>query len=205
MPAQHLNLIDPALLPRRQRGTAGQVLAAGLLLVGAALLATASLGEATRQTRAARAALTGLPLPAAAPASAAATSTADMGALQTEIAQLRALHAAQLRVRGMLDAGAVGSTQGHTEVFLALARQAQAQVWITGFGVDADGQALTLEGRMTAAAMLPGYLRRLNGEERFRGRPFAQLQMRSIEPGAAQAEPLIEFALRSQPATGAAR
>lgn len=202
LPRQHLNLIDAALLPRRQRGSAAQVLTAGLLLLGATGVAAYALTQAAGQARAERALLATLPAAATPAASAAIEPTA---ALQAEITQLRALHAAQARVRAALDAGAAGSVQGHGDYFLALARRADPHVWITGFAVGADGQALTLEGRMTDAAQLPGYLRRLNEEERFRGRPFAQLQIRTLEASATQPEPVVEFTLRSQPATGAAK
>ena len=47
------------------------------------------------------------------------------------------------------------------------------------------------------AAVLPGYLRQLNAEERFNGRPFAQLQLRTLDEGTNAGH--TEFVLRSLP------
>ena len=74
---------------------------------------------------------------------------------------------------------------------------AQGSVWITGFGVSDDGSALELEGRMSAPHLLPDYLRRLNQEARFRGRPFAQLSLNAIDRSSGAVLPYTEFALRS--------
>ena len=84
---------------------------------------------------------------------------------------------------------------------LALARQASGQLWITGLGVSDDGAAIDLEGRMTDSSVLTDYLRRLNAEPRFNGRPFAQLTLRGVDSNGA-ALPYTEFALRSTPAAG---
>jgi hypothetical protein len=55
---------------------------------------------------------------------------------------------------------------------------------------------------MTDARQLPSYLRRLNGEPLFKGREFAQLSLKTVEPLAALGgnASYAEFALRSTPA-----
>ncbi|OYU72850.1 MAG: hypothetical protein CFE45_38945, partial [Burkholderiales bacterium PBB5] len=53
--------------------------------------------------------------------------------------------------------------------------------------------------RMTDASVLTDYLRKLNAEPRFKGRPFAQLTLRGTDNNGA-ALPYTEFALRSTPA-----
>jgi hypothetical protein len=78
-------------------------------------------------------------------------------------------------------------------------------VWITGLAVSDDGSAIDLEGRMTDSSMLADYLRRLNDEPRFKGRPFAQLTLKSAG-GNGERLPYTEFVLRSTPAVdGGAR
>ena len=187
--AQQINLLDPQLRPQRDMLSASRGLAlVGLILAGSGVLA------AGLQWQVARAAA----LPPALPALAAAPTAASAAAsTQAELQRLRALEQHQQRVRTALASGAAGAPDGYTPYLKALSRQAQGSLWITGFAVAAEGDAIELEGRMLDASVLPGYLRRLNAEERFNGRPFAQLQIRSLD-GPAEAA-VTEFALRSQP------
>ena len=102
----------------------------------------------------------------------------------------------QRRIRTALEGGAAGGREGHADYLLALARQASGAVWITGFSVSDDGSAVELEGRMSDTAQLTDYLRRLNAEPRFKGRPFAQLNLKASDANGASL-PHTEFALRS--------
>ena len=187
--AQQINLLDPALLPQRQWLGASHGLAlVGLVLVGCAALSGLLQWQARRTT-----ALPAAPL--AAPVVAAAASAP--AALQAEIQRLRALEDHQQRVRAALASGAAGAPDGYTPYLKALSRQAQSSLWITGFAVAAEGDAIELEGRMLDASVLPGYLRRLNAEERCNGRPFAQLQLHTPDSGSEAG--FTAFTLRSQP------
>lgn len=118
-----------------------------------------------------------------------------------ELRLLRDTEAGQRQVRAALDSGVAGRTQGYAQYFMALSRQAHASLWITGFNVAADGAGLELQGRMTDPRVLPDYLRRLNSEPLFKGREFAQMSLKVVEPAAADAaSPAItEFALRARP------
>lgn len=201
MATQQLNLDHPALHRQRVSGSLGQGLAAGLLLllvlVGAsfALQRWAAQMQAQAQVMKDLASMRPLGLDEAASAPAAQPPG------DPELAQLRQLDAAQRRVLAALEAGATGSAEGYTAYFLALARQAQPTLWITGLSVGADGQALDIEGRMLDAQALPAYLKRLSAEPRFRGRSFAQLQLRQASEAGV---PVTEFSLRSVPMAGMA-
>jgi len=127
---------------------------------------------------------------------AATTPNAAASATGGELAQLQQLETAQRRVRAALEAGAAGNREGHADYLTALGRQATGSLWITGFSVSDDGAAIDLEGRMTDANVLADYLRRLNAEPRFKGRPFAQLSLRGTDTNGS-ALPYTEFALRS--------
>jgi hypothetical protein len=200
MARQQLNLLNAHFLPQALRYSArqGELAAVALLaltVLGAQALAWAA-GQADTARLQAEAELTRLRPQLA--ATAAAAASAPLG----ELAQLQQLDAVQRRVRAALDAGAAGSREGHADYLMALARQASGSVWITGFAVSDDGQAIDLEGRMTDTSQLADYLRKLNAEPRFKGRPFAQLSLRGTDHNGATL-PYTEFALRSTPATQA--
>jgi len=191
--AQHLNLLDARLLPRAVPCSAAQALAA---------MAAVALGSAAAAYGLQHAASGEHPPSAAGPAPAlAASPLAELAAMQAELKQLREFEAAQQRVGAALRSH-VGATQtDYSAVFQALARQAGGPLWITGFAVSAGGDAFELDGRMLDSAALPPYLRRLNQEPPFAGRPFAQLQLSTVDDTAA-GEPgtqVTAFALRSQP------
>ena len=201
--AQQLNLFDARFSPQRLRFSARH---AGWMLAGVLVLAWgASQGlrgaadEAQDQAQATQAGLAALRGKMAA-VSASHGAGADTDA---ELARLRAMDASQRQVRAALDAGAAGVRQGHADLLLALARQASDRLWITGLGVSDDGSAIDLDGRMTDSSVLADYLRRLNDEPRFKGRPFAQLTLKSTDANGERLS-YTEFTLRSTPATSVA-
>lgn len=62
--------------------------------------------------------------------------------------------------------------------FLAgLARQSVSGLWLTGFAVRQGGSDIEISGRMSAASLLPDYIRRLNAEKSFQGRRFIALDL----------------------------
>ena len=190
--AQQLNLFDARFAPQSLRFSARH----GLLLVLAVLLGSAliaqALGWASRRATVDAQATDDQMLPLRAQTQAlAATGTSGAG---RELAQLQALEAGQRRIHAALASGVAGAREGHADYLVALARRAQASLWITGFAVSEDGTAIELEGRMTDAAVLTDYLRSLNAEPRFNGRPFAQLSLKSVDGAAGS---YTEFALRS--------
>ena len=193
---QHINLLDASL--QRRRETLGSVtgLVAVVATFGVSVALAASLQSFSAKSQAqsvvleqdlatlqARVAALGAPAPSR---------------QAIELARLRAVDAGQRRLRAALDSGQAGSTRGYSEYFLALSRQTQGTLWLTGFTVAADGRALEIGGRMTDPRQLPDYLRRLNGEPLFKGREFAQLNLKTVEL-AAPLSGYAEFALRSTP------
>lgn len=108
--------------------------------------------------------------------------------LANERTRLQNLEADQRRLRAQVDEHLKRGSEGYTPYFMALSRQSQSSVWITGFSVAPNNGAIEIQGRMNDAAALPGYLQRLNQEGSFKGRQFARLQL-------AQDEGLTEFTL----------
>lgn len=192
--AQQLNLLDARFTRPTLRGSARHALwaMAGALLLGWG--ASQGLQWATRQAQAAAAEGEAAMAPLRAQLMAPSASTP--GSAAAELLQLKSLEAGQRRIRTALEAGAAGHREGHADYLVALARQASDRLWITGFALSEDGNAIDLEGRMTDASALTHYLRRLDTEPRFKGRPFAQLSLRAVDPPGG-ALPYTEFALRS--------
>lgn len=108
--------------------------------------------------------------------------------LANERARLQSLEADLRRLRAQIDEHLKRGSEGYTPYFMALSRQSQSSVWITGFSVAPNNGAIEIQGRMNDAAALPGYLQRLNQESSFKGRQFARLQL-------AHDEGLTEFTL----------
>lgn len=201
---QQINLYDDALRPQRQRWRAAHglwvvggtlVLAWGLSLVMDAL--TARRGAEAERLEAQATVQRGL----SARNGGVAGASGSIEARNAELQRLRTLEAGQHKVHDALDREAGKGRDGYSQYFLALSRQAHPSLWITGFGVGADGQSLEIRGRMTDAAVLPDYLRKLNNEPQFKGRSFEQLTIRAAaDPrDASLAAPWTEFVLRSQP------
>lgn len=197
--AQQLNLFDQRFAPQSQRysarhGLLAMVLTLGLTMAGAQLLqASARRSVADAQAlEAANAPLRQQLLQAARQPNVNKGPDAEL-----ELAQLRALESSQRRIRAALEAGVAGTREGHAGYLAALARQANGQVWITGFQVTEGGGQIDLEGRMLDSAALTDYLRRLNSEARFRGRPFSQLSLHTAQDGNGGALPYTEFTLRA--------
>ena len=198
--AQQLNLFDARFAPQALRFSARQALLALALLLALSVAASQGLrwatSRASAQTQTVSASL------AALRAQQQARSASAPVGVDAELAQLRLRDAGQRRIGAALDAGLAGAREGHADYLLALARKASPALWITGFSVADDGQTIELEGRMIDAAVLTDYLRSLNAEPRFKGRPFAQLSLRAVDsPGTGS--PYTEFALRSSANTTA--
>lgn len=202
--AQQINLYVPEL--RRPPQRLGAI--ATLTLAGASALACAVAAAALKWQADAHAqrstALQQSTAQLQAQLAARAAASPSTRTNAQEIQRLRQQAAGQRQVQAALDAGtAAAGTALPSEFLLALARQSHPSLWITGFVVSADERTLEIRGRMLDASALPDYLRRLNAEALFKGRSFAQLDIRSPEPpaGADQpaATPYPEFVLRSLP------
>jgi len=210
--AQHLNLLDEAMRPRRERFSSVDGLRALAVLLVVIALAHAGLRvAATRDAQAAQAAqqqLTALQAPAL-----AASAPVAGGPSPAELATLQRRYASSQRVFSAIQSGAAGSVQGYSQYLTALARQSQnldgRALWITELSIAPEGGGLDLVGRMTDPRVLPEYLNRLNGEPLFRGRAFAQVSLRALprageldlmhNPAEALPSGVTEFALHAHP------
>ncbi len=199
---QQLNLLDARFAPRAQHYSARQGLLAMGLVLALSVAGSQALHWSSRRALAENDALAQQLAPLKAQRL-AISSAPHLGA-ENELAQLRLLETSHRRIAAALDAGAAGAREGHAEYLEALARRASASLWITGFALAEDGGDIELTGRMADASVLTDYLRSLNAEPRFKGRPFAQLSLRSVDK-LGQSLPYTEFALLSRAAPNPVR
>ncbi len=123
----------------------------------------------------------------------------DQGALD----QLRKAEALQKRLSEALITATAQSAGGYSEYLMALGRQTQPAVWITGLEVRDNGRRLALSGRMTDPGFLPGYIARLEIEERFKGRRFNRVEIGSVSSELAGDQQLSTFFLSTDDAAKA--
>ena len=191
---QQLMLIDPLL---RGSQTVPWGARTGLQLTGAALLlcVLASGGLAWMQHQA-------LGKAQASEAQLAQLQT-QLGTLKvppvvTRLERLKQQETIQRQMREVLKGAGAQASTGYSDYLMALGRQAQAQLWITGLSIQGDGRQLELRGRTSDPATLPPYLARLNEEERFKGRRFAQLELKAVAEETDAPLGLTDFVLRGQ-------
>lgn len=178
--SRYINLYDPALALQRPLLTAANlVLATGLLLLvllawGAWLhsrvgVLSIEADEMARQSQTAREQSVAL-------ATELATRKPDPK-LEQELLVLDELLGVRQGILSQLGQGLSSVSGGYAEYLRGLARQTVAGLWLTGFTVTAGGSGMEIRGRTLDPALLPEYLRRLNGEKAFQGHRFAALHV----------------------------
>lgn len=203
---QYINLLNPALRPRREPLTALSlavtvcivfvVLASGHLYLR--LRAEARQVELKQLMSESKAEQDRLGA-----AEKIVTEARPDAQLAAEIEAARAVLKSRQSAMVVLESGALGDTEGFSEQFRAFARQATEGLWLTGFSLSGAGRDMLIQGRSVSAEKVPAYIRRLNGEQVFQGRSFAALQIEegktteAGQPGAAA--PYLEFQLVSSP------
>ncbi|TXG86258.1 MAG: hypothetical protein E6R10_10315 [Rhodocyclaceae bacterium] len=181
--SQEINLLNPALLPRRDVlgfETVAIATATALVLIGGlyawsgsrADSAQRQLAAATTQLKSAQQDLQ--------VAQAQLAAKKNDPALEQE-AQRLALVVRQSRELLRLAEGSSAAGNGDmTAVMRGFSRQVTEGVWLTGFSVGPAG--FEIRGRLLDPSLLPAYIRKLNGEPAFQGRRFAALDMRVGTP-----------------------
>ena len=206
---QQLNLYAPSLCQSQQPNALGKLLLLQGALVAVAAMVGAGLQWHTRQVQGDTLQLVAQTDARRGRLQQTATSSAEQQQ-RDQLQRLRDREAAVQRLQGLLDNGSAGRREGYVDYLEALARQAHPAVWITGLNLQGSDDAIEIKGRMTDPAALPDYLRSLQSEPRFKGRPFATLQIRRGGTGANGTEATdlpatsfdySEFTLSSQTAT----
>jgi hypothetical protein len=183
--SRQINLYDPALLHHRQWLTADNLaVATGLLFllllawgawlriqVGGLTAEAVAVAEQTKLAQEQSIAL-GTEL----------SSRKPDPKLAEELVVLDELLGVRQGILSKLGQGLNSESGGYAEYLHGLARQTVAGLWLTGFTVGADGSGMEIRGRTLDPALLPEYIRRLNGERAFHGHRFAALSVSIPEP-----------------------
>lgn len=105
--------------------------------------------------------------------------------LEAELASARTVLELRGNVVTALGKGVGTDSASFAEYLRGLARQTPTGLWLTAFSIGEGGTGMEIRGRMTDPALLPEYIKRLNGESAFQGRAFAALNVVSVRPPAA--------------------
>ena len=229
--AQQINLFNPVFLKQKKYFSAVTMLQSlGLVVVGVLAFYGYTLYAARTQSRVA--VNSAQQLAALGQQVAALASQSKDRTLQDELARTEMRLKQREETLALLQTGGLGNTAGFARYLTALAHEAVAGVWLTGFSISGDEAELHLNGRVLQADLVPVYLRALNRQDVMRGRRVSELRLTAREerdastaapganpqraganppaPGKAPAEPnrYVEFsviALRSTADAGDAR
>ena len=201
--SQQINLYDERLRPRHEVATARNLgISTAILFVAVSVFAVYARINADRQaaelTVAQANVRTEQELVAALAKSVAERKVTP--ALSAELVRSRSLLQARQEVMDVLTSGRIGNTEGFSGVMFGFARQAQTDVWLTGFSATGGGEEIEIRGRLLDPAKLPLYVQRLSAEPVFHGRRFATLDMRSIEPEVPKADAVAAVTPVAKPA-----
>ncbi len=203
--SQQINLYEPRLRPVEGWATARALAPVVLFVLAAATLAAIGGGLLARRAEEAAGAVQREQAQLQERLAALGKEIADHApapALAADVDRARATLADRQAVMAQIDSGALGNTTGYSSFVAGFARQAQPNLWLTGFGIAAGGNEIEIRGRLLDPTRLPAYVQRLNGEPAFQGRRFAALDLRRVDPDNAGASPPVDD---ESPAIGPAR
>jgi len=182
---QHINLLNPALLPKPGPLSPQRLLGVCAVAVLAVLALSVALDQAGRSAKAAHAA-------------AAARHQAEREGLRLQLAALPAVRKpealaeevkwlageveGQRQLLERVQAGQLAPQQRHSALLRLLATATPSGVWLTG--LQAGAGKVTLEGQALQAPALRDWVAGLNQGPYFEGRPLEQLQAQREVPAA---------------------
>ncbi len=97
--------------------------------------------------------------------------------LEQELAAAKVKLGSHTAILGLLQKGLGPDAVSFATYLLGFVRQTPSGLWLTGFTVDGDGTGMEIQGRTVDPALVPQYIKRLNGEKAFQGRAFSALQL----------------------------
>lgn len=185
--SQQINLIDPALRPRRD-WLQFKVVAPVALACLAVVVAASAFLRWERRALEVREGAVNAQLKTSQERLQALAQSVGQRVGDPRLAAESELLATEIRQRqevlGELERGR-GQGPRFSEDLRGLARQTMDGLWLTAFA--AGGDSLEIRGRMLDSSLLPAYIRRLNAEPAFQGRRFDALDVsEGVRPKPAQ-------------------
>lgn len=189
--SRDINLLNPALRPRKRVLTpamvAGATACSALAVLGASAWEHDRLARASDERTRLGAELRSLQdnvkrVSAQTPPVASPALVEEQVRVQRELEARRSL-------LERLDGGELGNTQGFSSYLVALSRRAVNGLWITGFGTSGSGDDLSIRGRVLRPELVSEYLQGLGADDAMRGRSLAGISLRAVDiapPGAVQ-------------------
>ena len=203
---QQINLYNPAFEERRallswNSAVAGWLIVA-VLVAAIATYQSVTVRSAEQRDRELAAQVVSAQAETQRLASAVSSRNKDPRIIE-EISRLETDLKGRQEVMNILQSGGLGNTRGFSDHLKAFARQSFEGVWLTGLSIATAGRDVSVEGRALQAAYVPGYLKRLNGENAMQGHPFSELVIQEPAPDPAAKTPVrpnyVEFRLTTKP------
>ena len=203
---QQINLYNPAFEERRallswNSAVAGWLIVA-VLVAAIATYQSVTVRSAEQRDRELAAQVVSAQAETQRLASAVSSRNKDPRIIE-EISRLETDLKGRQEVMNILQSGGLGNTRGFSDHLKAFARQSFEGVWLTGLSIATAGRDVSVEGRALQAAYVPGYLKRLNGENAMQGHPFSELVIQEPAPDPAAKTAVrpnyVEFRLTTKP------
>jgi hypothetical protein len=186
--SQQINLFNPVFLQKGKHfSSMAMAQALAMLVVGASVIGGYTIYQMNVVKR--EAAMTATRMKTA---QAQLDSVANQGlpkekskALEEELRLAEADIRSEQKVIDFLKTGEFGNMRGYSEYFRAFGRQIGSGIWLTGFTIMGPGTDIGVQGRALRADLIPAYLGRLKNEPVFRGKSFAAIEMKTVQPESA--------------------
>lgn len=206
--AQQINLLNPALLPRREVLTPKlMVLVLGFAVVGMAILygheryrlnalaqQEAKISAELEATKRAMLEISKQYAP-----------REPSPALAQEVAAMEARLLSHENVLKAMKYDPAALTPGFSPYLRAFAHQGVKGLWLTGLRIDAADGGMVIRGRALAPELVPRYIALLGNEPALKGQKFSAMEMALPQRGtvptdvsAKAALPYVEFVLQSK-------
>lgn len=177
---QQINLLNPALLKQKSFVNVMNIALSSVVLLGFMLAYYAYIYQQSRLLSTQRNQI-----------------TVELSSMQAQLTQLAALRRArvsnqvlhdkvvqlerqevmQQKVLHLLDQSSAKDQKSYAAIMRAFARQSLKGLWLTGFSIESQANALSISGRSLLAEIVPEYIERLGDEPSLQGKSFATLSM----------------------------
>lgn len=116
-------------------------------------------------------------------------------ALLAQITKLQEKEKIQQQILDAVKLSTSNPESGYAALMLAFSRQSIDGLWLTSFNMNSDSNQLDINGRATQSELVPEYISRLGNEPVLKGKTFSTLSMRLPKTDAAKPDATSELKL----------